>query len=565
MVTDMVGEPDGGIGEFKESGSRGVRETWKSGCSFCELASVTKQHESNALHNIKVERRGAYTAAELFLKQKYESCLRKLVSKREEEMEDLAEGPINPKMLNKMKPNDLKRILHESKRDDCGVRKKSRWMAQEEQQEEKESDDEDVSFPIGMKRLLRRCFKKTSGIGYCSLCNKLLRGEAAAQKHWEGNKHRERGEDLDLLLRSQAAILVGSAAPPPVASRGHYCQLCEADCSGQSQLDQHLRGERHRGLLRRMERELAGDPSLETDINPYNLPELWLREKSQCNLCGCAIPSLTIAKVHFSSKSHRIAAGLRLLSSQRDKSQDEPKDQELEYDERKGEEVFSCDICSFKASSKSELLGHQAGVRHQENVRTKVAVEAAGIEWKVHHPTPPDPPAHSVVDDPSWSHEEHWGHDFSNGYGGENGLGQPLPLMALPVPPPIIPTWIPSEEDGCVPDPIPWEAQTERSPSHPVHCAVCNTWLPTVTILKFYHRWAAGELENIRPDNWSVCEHLDHFFMQNSCTAPARIVLYCWTLQIQLLGLASRSCKVTITRKLPPVAEVFKMGGLVGW
>ena len=116
-----------------------------------------------------------------------------------------------------------------------------------------------------------------------------------------------------------------------------------------------------------------------------------------------------------------------------------------------------------------------------------------------------------------------------------------------------------------MPDPIPWEAQTERSPSHPVHCAVCNTWLPTVTILKFYHRWAAAELENIRPDNWSVYKHLDHFFMQNSCTALPRIVLYCWTLQIQLLGLASRSCKVTITRKLPPVAEVLRwVAWLVG-
>ena len=148
---------------------------------------------------------------------------------------------------------------------------------------------------------------------------------------------------------------------------------------------------------------------------------------------------------------------------------------------------MSCDICSYKASSKGELMGHQAGVRHQENARTKAALEAAGSDWKVHQPTPPDPPAHSLVDDPTWDCEELWGHE--NGYheGFGNIWGQPPPLMALPVLPPM-PTWIPAE-DGCLPDPIPWEAQSERSPSHPVHCAACSTWLPTVTILKYYHRW----------------------------------------------------------------------------
>ena len=109
--------------------------------------------------------------------------MKSLDSKEEEEDENLAEGPIHPKMLDKMQPNDLKRILHESKGEKRGLRKKSRWMAQEEEEfEEKESDEEDVSFPTGTKRLLRRCFKKSSGLGYCSLCNKLLKGEAAAEK-----------------------------------------------------------------------------------------------------------------------------------------------------------------------------------------------------------------------------------------------------------------------------------------------------------------------------------------------------------------------------------------------
>ena len=151
---------NGGIGDIgATSFGKVAKETWKSGCSFCELASVAKHHSSKSLHIIKVERQNAFRAAELFLKQRYETCLKSLDSKEEEADENLAEGPIHPKMLDKMQPNDLKRILHEAKGEKRGLRKKSRWMAQEEEElEEKESDEDDVSFPTGTKRLLGRGF-----------------------------------------------------------------------------------------------------------------------------------------------------------------------------------------------------------------------------------------------------------------------------------------------------------------------------------------------------------------------------------------------------------------------
>ena len=61
-------------------------------------------------------------------------------------------------------------------------------------------------------------------------------------------------------------LLLSVAALPP--HRGHYCELCESDCSGQVQLDQHLRGERDRTNVRKMDRELVGDTELDKDINP---------------------------------------------------------------------------------------------------------------------------------------------------------------------------------------------------------------------------------------------------------------------------------------------------------
>ena len=45
----------------------------------------------------------------------------------------------------------------------------------------------------------------------------------------------------------------------------------------------------------------------------------------------------------------------------------------------------------------------QAGIRHLENERTKVAVESSGGEWKICNPNPPDLPKNSVLNPPAGS------------------------------------------------------------------------------------------------------------------------------------------------------------------
>ena len=240
-------------------------------------------------------------------------------------------------------------------------------------------------------------------------------------------------------------MLAGTAVAPPPPHRGHYCELCESDCSGQHQLEQHLRGERHRSVVRRLERELAGCPALECgDVNPYNLPQLWLAQRRHCNLCDVAITSLLLAKVHFSSRIHRAAAGLHLL----------PAHQEEQEEAGEGPR---CDTCDFRASSASSLLSHEAGVRHQENERTRTAVEASGGEWKAHTPQPPDPPRHSVEWQPVWE----------GGWGAARGAG------GWPPPGP----WLGPGQVQEVPPPLPWDPVLTQTPGHPFHCGVCRSLL----------------------------------------------------------------------------------------
>ena len=316
----------------------------------------------------------------------------------------LAAASLDPKLLDQLDPAAMKKMLN--------IKKKNRWDNPEEENgadnkcDPEEDDPNDFSIPVQFEKLMRRCFNPNTGLGYCQICNKLFRSEAEAVKHFRGSKHAGKVDLYHSLLASEAAVLAGTAQPAPPPHRGYYCELCEADCSSDSQLEQHLSGDRHRTNLKAMERELASDPELDKDINPYNLPELWLRERKHCTLCDVPITSIRMAKIHFNGRNHRLAAGLNMTEASK-----------MAEFYNSGE--FTCQTCNFSVSTQLELKSHQAGIRHLENERTRLAVEGTEGSWSCHQPTPSDPPKFSVQDP-------------GNGWSGESiGLSQEMMMAGL--------------------------------------------------------------------------------------------------------------------------------------
>jgi len=398
---------------------------------------------------------------------------------------------------------------------------------------------------------MRCCFNPNTGLGYCQICNKLFRSQAEALKHWKGSKHSGKVSVYHSLLASEAAVLAGTAQPNPPPHRGYYCELCEADCSSDSQLEQHFCGDRHRTNLRAMERELASDPELDKDINPYNLPELWLRERKHCTLCDVPVTSIRMAKIHFNGRNHRLAAGLNITEASK----------MAEFSS--GGELH-CQSCNFSVSNQLELKSHQAGIRHLENERTRQAVEATDGTWSCHQPEPSELPKYSVQDPGNgWSGESigltqemmmaGQGHPQNNIMGGHMGMFGPMngPMMGMGGP--IMPLMggpghmgmpgqmsekrryagtdldnlkcevcevkftsrsqidvhvqlpahfekskdLPVEEDeeelkepeAFVPNPLTADSiSSVRTRSHSIHCPFCKVWFPSVTILKYFHR-----------------------------------------------------------------------------
>jgi len=455
----------------------------------------------------------------------------------EKVMPDLSQ-PIDPRLIDSMDPSTMKKML-------SGGKTSSRWDKPKEATESDKKDDEgdtiddpdDTSIPIDSEKLMKKCFNPTTGVGYCQYCNKLLRGFQEAKKHFSSSKHASKVLTYQELLLSEASILAGTAVAAPPPHRGHYCELCESDCSGQVQLDQHFRGERHRTNVRKMERELVGDPELDKDINPYNLPEVWLRERKHCNLCDIAIFSIRIAKIHFNSRNHRVAAGLNISKASREA-----------FFNNVGDNY--CDVCGVHTETTLDMKVHTAGIRHIENERTKTAVEASGGEWNPSNPIPPDPPKYSVQTPPGME-------GYMPGIEGW-GWGAPMPMPPMmPHMMPMPPTGLHSqmgqsnripplmgletapnsgtineaspgelhcqlcsvsftsiedmhqhqegpshlemvqvaasqneeipEEESFLPDPLPENPTSFKTSTNPFHCPFCKVWVPTITMLKYYH------------------------------------------------------------------------------
>jgi len=47
------------------------------------------------------------------------------------------------------------------------------------------------------------------------------------------------------------------------------------------------------------------------------------------------------------------------------------------------------------------------------------------------------------------------------------------------------------DEDDFLPEPLPENPSLVKTKSNPFHCPFCKIWVPTVTLLRFYHRSAS--------------------------------------------------------------------------
>ena len=122
-------------------------------------AAVSEQSMDN-LDNPMVQLRKAVEDNKTDIKEESETPEKESV---------LASGSLDPKQLDSMDPAEMRKLL-------SGGKKRNRWDS--EDMAESKSDtfkSDDFSIPTQFKDLMKRCFNRRTGLGYCPICNKLFR------------------------------------------------------------------------------------------------------------------------------------------------------------------------------------------------------------------------------------------------------------------------------------------------------------------------------------------------------------------------------------------------------
>ena len=191
-------------------------ERWKDSFIGQKKAKLEEENNFTDINGSQNYKHEPSSSEEELEKPQLAQMKREVIQENEDPKEEspLASAALDPKLLDQLDPSAMKKMLN--------LKKKNRW---DNPDEEDEDDPNDFSIPSTTAKLMRRCFNRNTGIGYCQICNKLFRNEAEALKHFNSNKHSAKVQIYNEWLASEAAVLAGTAAPNPPPHRGYYCEV----------------------------------------------------------------------------------------------------------------------------------------------------------------------------------------------------------------------------------------------------------------------------------------------------------------------------------------------------
>ncbi|XP_048539507.1 zinc finger matrin-type protein 1-like [Triticum urartu] len=200
----------------------------------------------------------------------------------------------------------------------------------------------------GMKR--KRTAETPSLI--CSICDAKCYRETDLQNHLRGRRHQENIEALQGEGKGAEARLHEKEVPQ-LADKNlkpmptWFCSICDANCTSQSDLKNHLRGRRHQQNIEALQGD-GKDPEVSR----------WM-----CSICNANCTSQSDLESHLRGRRHQ--ENIEAL-------QGDGKDPEVSG--------WMCDICNANCTSQSDFESHLRGRRHQEKIE---ALEGDGKDPEV--------------------------------------------------------------------------------------------------------------------------------------------------------------------------------------
>ncbi|XP_020172345.3 uncharacterized protein [Aegilops tauschii subsp. strangulata] len=225
----------------------------------------------------------------------------------------------------------------------------------------------------------------------CSVCDANCYNETDLQNHLRGRRHQRNIEALQGEGKGAEARLHEREVPQPPEKNlkpvsTWLCSICDANCTSQSDLENHLRGRRHQKKIEAFQGEGKGS---EPRLHEKKMPQL--AENNQkpvsrwmCSICSAKCKSQSDLSSHLRSRRHQ---------ENIEAFQGEGKGSEARLHEKKMPQLadnnqtpvskWMCSICSANCKSQSDLSSHLRSRRHQQNVEAFQG-EGKGSEARLH-------------------------------------------------------------------------------------------------------------------------------------------------------------------------------------
>ncbi|CAN6195971.1 unnamed protein product [Urochloa humidicola] len=198
----------------------------------------------------------------------------------------------------------------------------------------------------------------------CSICQAKATSEGTLQQHFAGRKHQSKVA----ALLSRRNVNYQKATPTAeqatnvrqfVAEKPHptwLCRFCQSKCTCKSDMENHLRGKRHKAkvqaLLVECKNMVMNIGSTEAKLDPNILTQDGENPVSawNCSLCQAKCTRQSELENHLKGKRHQLNFLVLQVEAQQYLSD------------------FGCGICQAKCKSASQFEDHCSGRGHQEKI-----------------------------------------------------------------------------------------------------------------------------------------------------------------------------------------------------
>ncbi|KAG8050175.1 hypothetical protein GUJ93_ZPchr0009g2347 [Zizania palustris] len=197
----------------------------------------------------------------------------------------------------------------------------------------------------------------------CNICQVSCTGEWDFDIHLKGRRHHA---NTQALLR-QCEDIEGNARKTTTAA-AWICRVCQARCTGESDLQSHLKGKKHQKQVMALQ-ETAKPEKNKPGNNGKNTkqkqPSGW-----GCSTCQAKCNSESQFGDHCRGRKHKnTVQSLQKGGEDAKAASDLKSKSSAEHSEKMDEQttLYFCEVCNVKCTSEKMLAGHLSGKKHSKN------------------------------------------------------------------------------------------------------------------------------------------------------------------------------------------------------